>query len=143
MKWLIINILSHVFFLNSSVVDEFHVLTNREDEKHFILKYQDNTDISIQAYVCGIEMKQAEYYSNPFSKLRIFKSTKKKIDLLIEKHPKNIDLRYVRLYLQENTPSILGYNEFIEEDKTFLLRQIELNKVSIALKNHIINNTSL
>ena len=78
-----------------------------------------------------------------FSKLRIFKSTKKKIDLLIEKHPKNIDLRYVRLYLQENTPSILGYNEFIEEDKTFLLRQIELNKVSIALKNHIINNTSL
>jgi hypothetical protein len=125
------------------VVEEFHTLETRESEDVFIENYNQSSHPSILAYVCAIEMKEAEYKFNPFSKLKIFKHTKKKLDSLIQTNPTDVHLRYIRLILQEKTPSILGYNDNIDEDKLFLTSKLEILDDSDYLDLYIHKNTSL
>jgi hypothetical protein len=135
------------FFMMSTnikeVVEEFHSLETRESEDIFVENYTKSSQPSILAYVCALEMKQAEYSYNPFSKLKIFKRTKKKLDSLVQSNPTNVHLRYIRLMLQEKTPSILGYNDDIEEDKMFLTKKLEILDDSDYLDLFIHKNTSL
>lgn len=144
-----IGLLSLLFivFLSSTnikeVVEEFHHLETRESEDTFVQNYTLSSKPSILAYVCAVEMKQAKYGHNPVKKLRIFKHTKKKLDSLIQSHPSDIHLRYVRLVLQEKTPGLLGYNDYIEEDKIFLRNKLEILDDSDYLDLYIYNNTSL
>ena len=102
-----------------------------------------NSEPSVLAYVCALEMKQAEYNYNPISKLNIFNRSKKKLDALIELNPTNVHLRYIRFVLQEKTPGILGYKDNLEEDKIFLMHKLEVSDDSDFLDNYIYNNTSL
>jgi hypothetical protein len=125
------------------VVEEFHSLETRESEDVFVENYKQSSQPSILAYVCALEMKQAEYSVNPFSKLKIFKRTKKKLDSLVQSNPTDVHLRYIRLMLQEKTPSILGYNDYIEEDKMFLTKKLEILDDSDYLNLFIRKNTSL
>ncbi len=136
-----------ILFLSSTnikeVVVEFHDLETRKSEVEFVQNYTLSSQPSILAYVCAVEMKQAKYGFNPISKLKIFKHTKKKLDSLIQSYPNDIHLRYVRLVLQEKTPGLLGYNDYIEEDKTFLRNKLEILDDSDYLDLYIHNNTSL
>lgn len=136
-----------MFFLSISsieeVVEEFHLLETRESEDVFVKNYTLSSQPSILAYVCAVEMKQAKYSFNPIVKLKIFKQTKKKLDSLIDSHPADIHLRYIRLVLQEKTPVLLGYNDNIEEDKVFLKGKLETADDSDYLDLYIHNNTSL
>jgi hypothetical protein len=125
------------------VVEEFHALQTRESEAVFIENYTQSSQPSILAYVCAIEMKQAEYRHNPISKLKIFKHTKKKLDSLIQTKPTDVHLRYIRLLLQEKAPGILGYNDYIDEDKIFLTSKLEVIDDSDYLDLYILKNTSL
>ena len=132
-----------VFFETQVVMDEFHGLNSEKEELVFMNKYSKDSSASVQAYVCAVEMKQAEYAFNPITKLKIFNRAKRKLNLLIDINPKNIDLRYIRLLLQERTPSILGYNDTIDEDKTFLQKKIAAKEISKKLAVYIYKNTSL
>ena len=125
------------------VVKEFHELDTKASEAVFVKNYSSSAEPSILAYVCGVEMKNAKYSFNPITKLRIFKRTKKKLDSLIVSYPTDVHLRYIRLVLQEKTPSILGYNDYIEDDKLFLSNKLEILDDSDYLDLHIYNNTSL
>lgn len=133
-----------VFFSEPQVVmEEFHQLNSEKEEIVFIDKYVKDSNPSVQAYVCAIEMKQAEYSFNPVRKLSVFNKAKKKLNLLIVTNPKNIDLRYIRLFIQEQTPRFLGYKDRIEEDKKFLKTKIKAKEISKKLEAYIYNNTSL
>ncbi|MDG2052304.1 MAG: hypothetical protein P8J69_00790 [Flavobacteriaceae bacterium] len=125
------------------VVEEFHDLKTKESEEVFVKKYTLNSQPSILGYVCAIEMKQAQYSYNPISKIKIFKQTKEKLDLLIQLNLSNVHLRYVRLLLQETSPVILGYDTNIEEDKIFLSKILEISDDSDYLDLYIHKNTSL
>lgn len=144
MKFLFSMLFLFSFFAGSpEVINEFHQLMTEKEEKLFVAKYKDVDNASIQAYVCAIEMKQAEYPFNPIKKLKIFNETRKKLDLLIKENPSNIDLRYIRLFIQEQTPGFLGYNTEIEEDKLFLMKKIMSKEVSDDLVVYIYKNTSI
>ena len=54
----------------------------------------------------------------------------------IKREPANIELRFIRLSIQENTPKLLKYKSEIASDKHFILNQYNSIK-SIALKNYI------
>lgn len=58
------------------------------------------------------------------------------IEFAIETEPNNIELRFIRIGIQENTPKILKYNQAIETDKQFILKQFKFISSS-NLKNHI------
>ena len=125
------------------VVQEYHKLENETSEVSFIHKYHENKDVSVMAYVTSIAMKQAEYTPNPLRKLQVFQENKSILDGLIDTHRTNIHLRYVRLLSQENTPSFLGYNEHIVEDKLILKNILEVEDETDFLDCFIRANTSL
>jgi hypothetical protein len=127
----------------SAITKDFHQLSTKRQEAQFLLEHQKSNDPSVLAYVCAIEMKQAEYSYNPYRKIEIFNSTKKKLNDLIRKRPSNVHLRYVRLLLQEKTPSILGYKDKIETDKKFLKRVLSIKDASDYLDYYIYKYTSL
>jgi hypothetical protein len=144
MKGLLFVIISFIFTLeNSFVVEEFHQLKTKNEEISFLKKYANEVNPNVQAYVCALEMKQAKYFFNPIAKIRVFRKTKNKLELLIKNNPNNIDLRYVRLMLQERIPSILGYHNDIETDKVFLKDKLKTKKISKKLEKYIHKNTSL
>ena len=58
------------------------------------------------------------------------------IEYAIKSEPNNIEPRFVRIGIQENTPKILKYKANIPEDKAFILKQF--NYISSKnLKGHI------
>lgn len=140
---LILGFLSTDSIVQTHVAHEFHLLKTQEEELAFIDKYENESNPTKLAYVCAVEMKQAEYGINPFFKYKTFVNVKQKLDELIEDNPTNVHLRYIRLLLQENTPKILGYNENIEEDKNILAEKLEINDESDLLDDYIYKNTSL
>lgn len=58
------------------------------------------------------------------------------VEYAVEKSPNNIEVRFIRLGIQENTPKILKYKTNIEEDKLFILKQFK-DISSSNLRNHI------
>lgn len=69
-------------------------------------------------------MMQAKHAFNPISKWNLFKDGKKILESAIASDPNNIELRYLRLTIQSNVPSFLGYSGKIETDKAFLLSKL-------------------
>ncbi|APG65510.1 hypothetical protein LPB136_09130 [Tenacibaculum todarodis] len=124
-------------------VSQFHASLTEKEELNYIKKYKDNKSVDVQAYVVSLQMKQAKYKTFPWSKLSVFNKQKKILNKLIKTHPKNVHLRYVRLVIQEKTPKILGYNDHIKEDKTFLKAILKKSDKSDYLDEFIIKNTSL
>ncbi|MFT5250078.1 MAG: hypothetical protein ACI93P_001813 [bacterium] len=125
------------------VVKEFHDLKTEKSEIQFIEKYKQSLDPSVLAYVVSVAMKQAEYSYNPYYKIKIFKTNKKKLNTLLNSNKSNIHLRYVRLVAQENAPSILGYDDYIMEDKAFLKKKLDQKDKIDYLDKYIKANTSL
>jgi len=58
------------------------------------------------------------------------------VEYAIEKQPNNIEARFIRFGIQENTPKLLKYKGNMEEDKYFILSQYKSIRDS-HLKSHI------
>lgn len=124
-------------------VIDFHKLSSEVSENSFLKEYQNSDDPSVLAYVIAVKMKQVEYYANPLTKLRVFNAAKKELNNLINENPDNVHLRYMRLVIQEKTPKILGYINFIEEDKNFIRGKLAIKDSSDYLDKFIKQNTSI
>jgi len=84
----------------------------------------------------------AEHYTFPTSKLRAFNTGKAMIDSAIKKFPNNLELRYIRLLVQLNAPSFLGYNKSIDVDYGFFIRNITSSTISVYWRKKFISNIS-
>ncbi|REH56711.1 hypothetical protein C7448_101754 [Tenacibaculum gallaicum] len=124
-------------------VVRYHELAAKKAELTYIATYKNRKEVSIQGYVVSLQMKQAKYKMMPWSKLKVFNTNKNKLEELISKNPNNVHLRYVRLVIQENIPSILGYTSSIKKDKQFLKEVLQKKDSTSYLHTYIINNTSL
>jgi hypothetical protein len=80
----------------------------------------ENTALT-KAYKGLCETMMAEYVYLPTTKLKYFNKGKKKIDESIRQQPDNPELRYIRLMVQMNAPSMLGYYREIQKDLDFFL----------------------
>jgi hypothetical protein len=72
------------------------------------------------AYLGALQAIWANHVFNPISKLGTFKKGKKNIEQAIKKEPDNVELRFIRLSVQKNVPSFLGYKSNINEDTKFI-----------------------
>lgn len=63
----------------------------------------------------------AKYAKKVKAKTTYFKDGKKLIEQAIAAAPGNVELRYIRLSVQENAPNIVRYQKEIPEDKQFIL----------------------
>ncbi|MCF8463421.1 MAG: hypothetical protein K9G41_01165 [Flavobacteriales bacterium] len=89
----------------------------------------EKTDISksnlLLGYKGAVELGMARHDPNVFKKMGYFNDGKEKLEKSIEKDPANIELRFLRLTIQTHMPAFLGYGENKENDKAFVLANLE------------------
>ena len=81
-------------------------------------------DALITGYQGAVRMVMARYYFNPIAKWKSFARGRDILESAVRSQPGNPELRYLRLSIQENAPSFLGYHEHQEEDKSFLNHEL-------------------
>ena len=72
------------------------------------------------AYLGGLQTIWANHVVNPISKFSTFKKGKNNIESAVKQDVNNIEIRFIRLSVQKNAPSFLGYNKNRNEDISFL-----------------------
>lgn len=109
---------------------------NAEDFYELTKEALQNEEPIYQGYHGAALALKASYSWNPISKMSYFNKAKKTIDAAIQLESDNIELRMIRLSIQSNVPKILGYHKNIEEDKDFILNNLE-NVATTELKEYI------
>ncbi|MDH5365651.1 MAG: hypothetical protein OEW67_01590 [Cyclobacteriaceae bacterium] len=95
------------------------------------------TNSQIRAYQGAIIMKRSSFEEAVKDKIAMFRKGHTALEEEIVKFPDNIEYRFLRLAIQENAPSILGYNSNIKTDKLIIIEQY--NNLPQTLKTHILN----
>lgn len=102
-----------------------------------IKKLSTDTDALHMAYLGAFQAIWAKHIINPISKLSTFKKGKKNIELAVKSKPDDVEIRFVRLSVQLNCPSFLGYSSQINEDKKIVKSNIQ-NIQSAVLKRMVL-----
>lgn len=95
--------------------------------------------ITINAYKGVCKMMMAEYVSNPISKYSWFNEGKDMLEQSIKMN-RNVENIHLRLMVQLNAPSFLGYGTNIEKDVNYIKKNLEKSSVSDETKKMIITN---
>ena len=77
------------------------------------------------AYKGATATLKAKHSKGIKQKKSFFKEGVDYLEFSIEKAPKNIEIRCLRLSVQEHSPKILKYKKNIEEDKQFLINNFK------------------
>lgn len=80
-----------------------------------------NTESNVYlAYLGGYQTIWAKHTHGALSKLNTFNKGKRNIEQAVKDNPNNGEIRMIRLSVQKNCPSFLGYNDNILQDRHFL-----------------------
>lgn len=91
-------------------------------------------DFVILAYVGASKMIYAKYAKK---RIELLKEGKPLIEKSIENQPNNIEIRLIRLSVQENLPKVVPYRKNIDEDKKFIIENID--KQSVTMQKYVRN----
>ncbi|PRD57121.1 hypothetical protein C5749_07920 [Sphingobacterium gobiense] len=97
-------------------------------------KTKDNS-VTLLGYLGGLQTIRANHVFSPISKLNTFNKGKNNIEQAIKKDPNNAELRFIRLSVQKNAPSFLGYKSNIKEDTEFIKKNRNQINSDILKKN--------
>jgi len=93
-------------------------------------------DKVLVAYKGAVTSMSAKYEKGAKLKKGVFKNGVSLVEYAVSSDSENIEIRFVRLSVQQNSPKFLNYNKEIEEDKKYILNNI--NQISsIELKSYI------
>ena len=73
-------------------------------------------------YKGAVSTVKAKFAKKKSEKMDFFKAGVSLIESTLKADPSNIEIRYIRMSVQENSPKFLGYHKNIEEDKGFILK---------------------
>lgn len=88
------------------------------------------------AYKGAVTALMAKQQKGVKAKKIFFKNGVSLLEYALKANPNNIEIRLIRLSVQQNSPKILKYNKQITEDKDFVFKHYKSIK-STALKNFI------
>ncbi len=103
----------------------------------YSLKHQASERVVFAAYKASGLMMNAKYVGNPLDKFSTFSKGKTLLEQTVSKEPTNLEIRFLRLAMQANTPSFLGYSDAIPRDKKFVLQNVK-TETDLELKNMIV-----
>lgn len=109
---------------------------NADDFYNKLEKVTNNDQIELVAYKASAITLKAKYAKGLRNKKDGFIEGVTLLEELIKKEPSNVELRLIRLSIQENTPKILRYKSEIDADKDFILKGYSSIN-SASLKEHI------
>lgn len=120
-------LLATLFLLPSADISRVRSLflsaAQSEDKVNELIKLTENApnaDVVMRGYHGAARTLLAKYSINPITKMNHFNKGKKILESALAVAPDNIELRYLRLTIQENVPSILGYSDMIGKDRAYL-----------------------
>ncbi len=90
----------------------------------------------LKAYQGAVLTLKARFSKSKEDKKAYFKKGVFAIESALKDESSNVEIRYLRLSVQENSPRFLGYHKNIEEDKEFILKNYD-NISPEELKNLI------
>lgn len=122
----------------SSVREQYSEATksqkNAEDFYNLVANASKDNKVMLGYKGAAIALK-AKFAKDRKAKKSLFIDGVKLIENAIKSEPNNIELRLIRLSIQENTPKILNYKSNINEDKKLILTNF--GKQNQSLKEHI------
>ena len=137
---LIVAILALLFFSNSNLdsirksyidaskskqnVEAFYNLVSKEKETSIITAYK-GAAIALKAKFTSDKKQRKDFFVEGVTKL----------EKAINEDLSNVEIRLIRLSIQENTPKILNYKSNIIDDKNVILNNFE--KQNKSLKEYI------
>jgi len=80
-----------------------------------------NDNKVLLAYRGAVLTMMAKYAKKKNNKKEFFKEGAELIEYAVTAKPDNIEIRVIRMSIQENSPKFLKYNKNIPEDKEFIL----------------------
>lgn len=107
----------------SALMSQLSVIT-KEDKKVLV------------AYKGAVTTLMAKYAKENPERKRLFREGVELLEYAVSEDPDNIEIRCLRLSVQENTPKFLKYRSNIAEDKSFILTNYK-NTASLAVKDFV------
>lgn len=90
------------------------------------------TDAVLKAYYGASTAAAPACLGSPAKKISYFRKGKGLIAEAVKLQPENFEIRFLRFATQSKTPSFLGYHQNIDEDKLFLLANLEKGRTTVA-----------
>jgi hypothetical protein len=87
--------------------------------------YNENNSPIYAGYKASALILKAKYAFNPVNKYSFFSKGTILLDKCILANKSNIELRFLRLSIQIKSPSFLGYNKNIKEDKELVVNDFD------------------
>jgi len=111
--------------------------TSEISAKAFASKLSDATleDKTIAAYKGASIALLSKFKKKVAEKISTFKEGSKLIELAVANEPNNIEIRLIRLSIQENVPGIVKYKMNIKDDAAFILKHFK--EQNNTLKDYI------
>ena len=103
-----------------------------------------NDDKVLVAYKAASILLDSKFLKKLQDKIDRFKEGAKLLESTIKSEPNNIEIRMIRLSIQENVPGITGYKKNIKEDKKYLTEHYaeQNNALKDYLKDFILQSKS-
>jgi hypothetical protein len=99
------------------------VAKSEANAKEFVAKLagvSHNDDKILVAYKAASILVDSKFEKKLGEKIERFKEGAKLLEATIKSDPSNIEMRMIRLSVQEDVPGITGYKKNIKEDKKFI-----------------------
>ncbi|MCH2226925.1 MAG: hypothetical protein MK033_04050 [Candidatus Caenarcaniphilales bacterium] len=133
---------------------ESHIATNLKVKKSFRYSTHSKDEFKVfyntvheleassykEAYLLALAIVAAKFEFNPINKIRHFQKEKNNLEILIAENPNNLELRYIRLAIQLNTPKVMSYKDNIEEDSEYIINELRSNpQIPQIIKDYFVH----
>lgn len=99
----------------------------------------------IQAYKAASTALLAKYSWNPVTKFNYLNDSKKLLDKAVIDDAQNLEIRFLRLYIQKSLPDYLGMSKNVSEDKKIIIDNLDkLEEMNLGkdIMDYIVNYIS-
>lgn len=141
-----------LFFFSKPDVSEIrklypNVVNSEANAKEFAAKLSDitNQDDKVLVAYKGASITILSKYTKKVSdKIKNFKEGAKLVEYAVANEPNSIEIRLIRLSIQENVPKIVKYNKNKSEDVAFILAHYkeQSKPLSTYIKSFILQSKS-
>jgi hypothetical protein len=100
-------------------------------------------DKVLVAYKGAVSTIMAQFGKGIKEKTDLFKEGRDLLEYAVKAAPENIEIRCIRMSVQENSPKIVGYRDNIEDDKKFILtnyKHTRSKEVKKFVKNYALQS---
>ncbi|QSW91266.1 MULTISPECIES: hypothetical protein [Flavobacterium] len=94
--------------------------TNAKEFTEKLSSISNNDEKILVAYKAASILVDSKFEKKLGEKIERFKEGAKLLEATIKSDPSNIEMRMIRLSIQEDVPGITGYKKNIKEDKKFI-----------------------